>query len=220
MPLQQNWEAKRRGLRASDGELQQRFSDIERSAGMMHGQFKQSLQSVGVPFEIAIQQIEAQIAWNKIIRRKVRPQVDVSEAEIDDALSRMRTNVGKTEARVAEIFVPVDQASLADEAKRSADRIIEQLKRAPPFGAVAQQFSQGATAQAGGELGWVLPGSLDASLDAAVEKLPVKQYSEPIRSSAGWQIVYVIDRRQFAATRPDDMRRNPTPLTLPRPTNT
>jgi len=212
-------DAKRLGLKATDGELQQRFSDIERSAGMAHGQFRQYLQSVGVPLEIAVQQIEAQIAWNKIIRRKVRPQVDVSEAEIDDALNRMRSNVGKTESRVAEIFVPVDRVDLADEAKRSADRIIEQLKRGAPFGAVAQQFSQGATAQAGGELGWVLPGSLDPSLDTAVEKLPVKQHSEPIRSTAGWHILYVIDRRQFAATRPDDMRLNLTQMTLPLPTN-
>ena len=66
-------DAKRWGLKASDGELQQRFNDIERAAGMSRGQFRQYLQSVGVPFEIAVQQIEAQIAWTKIIRRKVRP---------------------------------------------------------------------------------------------------------------------------------------------------
>jgi peptidyl-prolyl cis-trans isomerase SurA len=186
---------------------------------MSRGQFRQYLQSVGVPYEIAVQQIDAQIAWTKIIRRKVRQQVDVSEAEIDDAMNRMRTNVGKTESRVAEIFVPIDRAELADEAKRSAERIIEQLKRGAPFGAVAQQFSQGATAQMGGELGWILPGSLDPSLDGALEKLQVKQYSEPIRSSAGWHILYVIDRRQFAATRPDDMRLNLTQMTLPLPVN-
>ncbi len=112
-------DAKRLGLKATDGELQQRFGDIERSAGMAHGQFRQYLQSVGVPFEIAIQQIEAQIAWNKIVRRKVRPQVDVSEAEIDDALNRMRTNVGKTESRVAEIFVP-DRPGRASPTRPSA----------------------------------------------------------------------------------------------------
>jgi len=212
-------DAKRLGLKTTDGELQQRFGDIERAAGMSRGQFRQYLQSVGVPYEIAVQQIDAQIAWTKIIRRKVRPQVDVSEAEIDDAMSRMRSNVGKTEARVAEIFVPIDRAELADEAKRSADRIVEQLKRGAPFGAVAQQFSQGATAQAGGELGWVLPGSLDPSLDGAIEKLQVRQYSEPIRSSSGWHILYVIDRRQFAATRADDMRLNLTQMTLPLPVN-
>src|SRR5262249_29658222 len=44
-------------------------------------------------------------------------------------------------------------------------------------------------------------------------------YSEPIRSSAGWHILYVIDRRQFAAARPDDMRLNLTQMTLPLPVN-
>ena len=212
-------DAKRLGLKATDGEMQQRLGDIERAAGMSRGQFKQYIQSTGVSFDIAVQQIEAQIAWAKIIRRRVRPQVDVSESEIDDALNRARSNVGKTESRVAEIFVPIDRADLADESKRSADRIIEQLRRGAAFGAVAQQFSQGATAPAGGELGWVLPGSLDPALDAAVERLQVRQHSEPIRSTAGWHIMYVIDRRPFAAARPDDVRLNLTQLTLPLPVN-
>lgn len=210
-------DARRLGLKTSPGELDQRFSDIERAAGMGRGQFRQYLQSVGVPFEIAVQQIDAQIAWSKIIRRRVRPQVDVSEGEIDDALNRMKSNVGKTEARVAEIFVPVDRPDLADEAKRSADRIIGQLRSGAPFGAVAQQFSQGATAQAGGELGWVLPGTLDPALDAAVDRLPIRQASEPIRSPAGYHILYVIDRRQFATARPDDIRLNLVQMTLPLP---
>jgi peptidyl-prolyl cis-trans isomerase SurA len=212
-------DAKRLGLKATDGEMQQRLGDIERAAGMSRGQFKQYIQSTGVSYDIAIQQIEAQIAWNKIIRRRVRPQVDVSEAEIDDAMNRVRTNVGKTESRVAEIFVPIDRADMADDAKRAADRIVEQLKRGAPFGALAQQFSQGATAQAGGELGWILPGGLDPTLDATVEKLPVRQFSEPVRSPAGWHILYVIDRRQFAAARPDDVRLNLTQMTLPLPVN-
>jgi peptidyl-prolyl cis-trans isomerase SurA len=212
-------DAKRLGLKATDNEMQQRLGDIERAAGMARGQFRQYIQSTGVAFDIAVQQIEAQIAWGKIIRRRVRPQVDVSDAEIDDALNRARSNIGKTESRVAEIFVPVDRADMADDAKRSADRIIEQLRRGAPFGAVAQQFSQGATAQAGGELGWVLPGMLDPALDSAIDKLPVRQFSEPIRSTSGWHILYVIDRRQFAAARPDDVRLNLAQMTLPLPVN-
>ncbi|WP_421999541.1 peptidylprolyl isomerase [Reyranella sp.] len=212
-------DAKRLGLKASDAELQQRLNDIERAAGMARGQFRQYLQSIGVPPEIALQQIEAQIAWTKIVRRKVRPQVDVSEAEIDDTLNRVRTNVGKTEYRVAEIFVPIDRADLADEAKRNIDRLGDQVRRGAPFGAVAQQFSQGATAQAGGELGWVLPGTLDPQLDAALGRLQPRQASEPIRTTAGWHILYLIDKRQFAAARPDDVRLNLTQMTLPLPVN-
>jgi len=212
-------DAKRLGLKATDGEMQQRLGDIERAAGMARGQFRQYIQSTGVSFDIAVQQIEAQIAWNKIVRRRIRPQVDVSEAEIDDALSRVRANVGKTESRVAEIFIPVDRPEFADEAKRSADRVVDQLKRGAPFAAVAQQFSQGATAPAGGELGWLLPGALDPALDAAVDKLQVRQFSDPVRSAAGWHVLFVIDRRQFAAARPDDVRLNLTQMTLPLPIN-
>src|SRR5262245_18313515 len=51
-------EAKRLALKPTDMEMQQRFNDIERAAGMSRGQFRQYLQSVGVPFDIATQQIE------------------------------------------------------------------------------------------------------------------------------------------------------------------
>ncbi len=207
------------GVKPSEAEISQRVGEIERGAGMQPGQFKQYLQSIGVPYEIAAHQIEATIAWGKIVRRRVRPQVDVSDAEIDDALARIRTNVGKTESRVAEIFVPIDKVDQADEAKRSADRVIEQLRRGANFAALAQQFSQGATAQQGGDLGWILPGSLDPALDATMEKLPLRQASEPLRTAAGYHILYVIDRRPFASARPDDVRLNLVQMTLALPVN-
>lgn len=207
------------GVRPTEAEINQRVAEIERAAGMQRGQFKLYLQSIGVPYDIAAQQIEATIAWTKIVRRRVRPQVEVSDAEIDDALARIRANVGKTESRVAEIFIPIDKVDQADEAKRSADRVLEQLRRGASFGALAQQFSQGATAQSGGDLGWILPGSLDSALDAVVEKIPLRQVSEPIRTPAGYHILYVVDRRPFASARPDDVRLNLVQLTLALPIN-
>lgn len=212
-------DSKKLGVKPTDAEIQNRYVEIERSAGLGRGQFRQYLQSVGVTPEIANQQIEAQIAWAKIIRRKVRSQVDVSEAEIDDALARMRSNIGKTETRVAEIFVPVDRADSVEEGKRSADRIMEQLRRGAPFAAVAQQFSQGASAAAGGDLGWILPGALDPSLEAAIEKVQPRAFSDPIRSASGWHILYVVDRRPFAAARPDDVKLNLVQMTLALPAN-
>jgi peptidyl-prolyl cis-trans isomerase SurA len=211
--------AKGLGVRATEAEINQRVAEIERAAGMQRGQFKLFLQSIGIPYEIAAQQIEATLSWTKIVRRRVRPQVDVSEAEIDDAMTRIRANVGKTESRVAEIFIPIDKVEQADEAKRSADRVIEQLRRGAAFPALAQQFSQGATAQTGGDLGWILPGSLDPALDAAMEKLPLRQASEPIRTPAGYHILFVVDRRPFASARPDDVRLNLVQLTLALPVN-
>jgi len=211
--------AKALGVKASDEEVNQRVAEIERASGLQRGQFKQYLQSIGVPFEIASQQIEAGLSWAKIVRRRVRPQVDVSDAEIDDGLARIRANAGKTEARVAEIFIPIDRVEQADEAKRSADRVVEQLRRGAAFPALAQQFSHGATAQQGGDLGWILPGSLDPSLDLAVEKLPLRQASDPIRSPSGYHILLVLDRRQYAQSRPEDVKLHLVQMTLALPMN-
>lgn len=207
------------GLRATETEVNGRVGEIERAAGLAPGQFKQYLQGIGVPYEIATQQIGASIAWVKLVRRRIRPQVDVTDAEVDDALARMRANVGKTESRVAEIFIPIDRTDQADEGRRTADRIVEQAKRGTPFPALAQQFSQGATAQSGGDLGWVLPGSLDPALDAVLEKQPVRTASAPIRTAAGWHILYIVDRRPFASSRPDDARVNLVQMTLALPVN-
>lgn len=212
-------DAKRLGLRATEAEISQRVADLERGAGMGRGQFRQFLQASNIPFEVVSQQFEASLSWTKIVRRRVRPQVDVGEAEIDDAIARVRANAGKTESHVAEIFVPIDRVDQADEARRGAERIVEQLRRGAPFGAVAQQFSHGATAAAGGDLGWVLPGSLDPALDAAVARLAPRQASEPIRTPSGWHILYLVDRREFASSRPDDVRLNLVQLTLSLPLN-
>lgn len=211
--------AKALGVKASEEEINQRIAEIERASSLQRGQFKQYLQQIGVPFEIASQQIEAGLSWAKIVRRKVRPQVDVSDAEIDDGLARIRANAGKTEARVAEIFIPIDRVEQADEAKRSADRVVEQLRRGAAFPALAQQFSHGATAQAGGDLGWILPGSLDPALDTAIERLPLRQASDPIRSPSGYHILLVLDRRQYAQSRPDDVKLHLVQMTLALPMN-
>ena len=212
-------DAKKLGLKATEGEINQRVGEIERSAGLAPGQFKLYLQGIGVPYDIAAQQLEASIAWMKIVRRRVRAQVDVSDTEVDEALARMRANIGKTESRVGEIFIPIDRSDQADEAKRAIDRIEEQLKRGASFPSLAQQFSRGATAANGGDLGWVLPGSLDPALDSAIEKLPNRGVSEPIRTPAGWHIVFVADRRNFASARPDDIRLNLVQMTLALPVN-
>jgi peptidyl-prolyl cis-trans isomerase SurA len=172
-----------------------------------------------VPFDIAAQQIEASLDWVKIVRRRVRPRVFVTDSEVDDAASRVKANIGKTESRVAEIFVPIDRPEQAEEAHHAAERIVEQLKRGAPFAALAQQFSQAATAQAGGDVGWILPGSLDPALEAAMDKLPLRQTSEPLRTSAGWHILYVVDRRQYATARPDDVRLDLVQMTLALPVN-
>jgi peptidyl-prolyl cis-trans isomerase C len=64
------------------------------------------------------------------------------------------------------------------------------------FAALAQQASRDlATAQNGGDMGYVLPSQLDPDFEKAVVSLPVGELSAPIKTRVGWAVARVDDRR-------------------------
>jgi peptidyl-prolyl cis-trans isomerase C len=59
----------------------------------------------------------------------------------------------------------------------------------------------------GGELGWLLPSQLPGALAAAVQRLePGATLDEPVRSPAGWHVVWLTERRDLPKPPLDDMR--------------
>lgn len=216
-------EAQRASIKVSAAEIKERVQQIEQANRMGPGGIEQALRGAGVEMTVLTSQIEASLAWSKLVRRKVRGQIDVTDSEIDDALNQIRRNVGKSENRVAEIFLAVDRPDQSDEILRNAQRIIEQIRVGTPFAVMAQQFSQSASAQSGGELGWVLPGQFDPVIEQALAKLtPGRITEQPVRSASGWHILALIDRRTFGAassTNPAEVRVNVVQLLMPLPPN-
>lgn len=215
-------EAQRSQIRPTAGEVKERIQQIEQANGMPPGGIEQALRGAGIEMTVLSAQIEASIVWGKLVRRKVRGQIDVTDAEIDEVLNQIRRNVGKSENRIAEIFLAVDRPDQADEVLRNAQRILEQIRVGTPFAVMAQQFSQSASAATGGDLGWVLPGQLDPVLEAAIAKLqPGRVVDQPVRTAAGWHILALVDRRTFgaAANNQAEIRVNVVQLLLPLPPN-
>ena len=216
-------EAKRAQISAGREEVRERVQQLEQANRMPPGGIEQALRGAGVEMTALTDQIAASIVWGKLVRRKVRGTIDVTDAEIDEVLNQLRRNVGKSENRVAEIFLAVDRPEQADEVLRNAQRILEQIRVGTPFAVMAQQFSQSASAATGGDLGWVLPGQLDPALEAAIARLqPGRVVDQPVRTASGWHILALVDRRTFgaaASANPAEIRVNVVQLLLPLPTN-
>lgn len=215
-------EAQRSQIKVTPAEIRERIQQLEQANRMAPGGVEQALRGSGVEMSVLTIQIEASLAWGKLVRRKVRGQIDVTDAEVDEALNQLRRNVGKSENRVAEIFLAVDRPEQADEVLRNAQRILEQIRVGTPFAVMAQQFSQSASAATGGDLGWILPGQLDPALEAAIGRLqPGRVVDQPVRTASGWHILALIDRRTFgaASTNRAEIRVNVVQLLLPLPPN-
>jgi peptidyl-prolyl cis-trans isomerase SurA len=215
-------EAQRAQIKVTKEEVKERVQQLEQANNMAPGGVEQALRGSGIEMAVLTDQIAASILWNKLVRRKIRGTIDVSDAEIDEAMNQVRRNVGKSENHVAEIFLAVDRPDQADEVQRNAQRILEQIRVGTPFGVMAQQFSQSASAATGGDLGWVLPGQFDPAIEAAIAKLqPGRVTEQPVRSAAGWHILALIDRRTFGAAggNPAEVRVNVVQMLLPLPPN-
>lgn len=197
-------EAARMKISAAPEELDQAIRQLELQNNIPEGKFEEVVARQGASIQALNQQLRAEIAWTKVVRRRVLPGVVITDEEVDLAIQQLKRDVGGTESLLAEILLLVDNPDQEEEARRNAVNIIEQLRNGAAFPAMARQFSNGSTAAAGGDLGWVRSGALPEEVERVVGKLSPGQLSEPIRSTTGFHIVLVRERRQIRLGNPAD----------------
>jgi peptidylprolyl isomerase len=129
------------------------------------------------------------------------PATYPSEEEIKAFYEANRASlVTPTEYDLAQIFIASPQTAdrtVAAAAQKKAVEIATRLQKAPAdFAKVAQEGSDHKeTAAKGGALGWVPETQLIAEVRAVASRLNKGEVSTPIRSSAGWHVIRVLDRR-------------------------
>ncbi len=212
-------EAKRLGVSVPPAEIDEAIKRIAEQNRMGRPQLEALLKSQGVPFTTLQEQVRALLAWQRVMQRRIRQEVVVGDEEIDAVMQRIKANIGKPEYLVAEIFLAVDSPDQEDEVRRTADRLVEEVRRGGNFAALARQFSQSAGAAAGGDMGWVRSGELNPEMDKVLGTMRPGQMSAPVRTATGYHILLVRDQRAFgsSATATGGASEAATPPPQPRP---
>lgn len=153
----------------------------------------------GARMTTLIEQIETEIAWQKTVTRTLAGQGVVSDDEIDQEMQRQRETKSGPEYRVAEIFLPIENRGEEAKVEAVAQRLIEELRRGAVFPTLARNFSQGVTAQGGGDLGWIRRGDIEPELDRYLDELEPGELIGPVRTSAGFHLLLMIEKRTAAA---------------------
>jgi len=99
---------------------------------------------------------------------------------------------------VQEILLAVDNPRDEGQVKKFADNIVQQLRHGGNFPAIAHQFSQGAGAASGGDIGWIQAGQLAPELNRALIALKPGDVSEPVRSASGYHILGLREMRTIS----------------------
>jgi peptidyl-prolyl cis-trans isomerase SurA len=190
-------EAQRRKIVIQDAQIADAIHDIERRNNLPAGALRQKLAADGVSQRTLIGQIRAQLGWSQMLRDQMSQKVSITEADVAEKLKLESQQIGQTEYRLGEIFIPVDDPANAADAQRFAETVISQLHAGAPFPLVAAQFSQTQTALEGGELGWVQANQLDPEIARLVTLMPVGAISNPVRVPGGFEVVNLQGKREI-----------------------
>ncbi|HEY8355487.1 MAG TPA: peptidylprolyl isomerase [Methylophilaceae bacterium] len=105
------------------------------------------------------------------------------------------------QTRLRHILIKLSEVVSESDAQQKMLMIKERLDHGGDFAELARQYSEDASANSGGDLGWVNPGDTVPQFEQAMNMLASGEISEPVRTPFGYHIIQVLERRKQDMTR-------------------
>ncbi len=195
----QSQDAARNGIAVSETEVTQAVTGLETERNMQPGSLLPWLEAHGVPKESLTSEIRAQIAWTKLVVKKLRPNVRVSEDEVARERSKLQNDDGSTsEVQIEILPLPIDKPSNEPQIKALAEKLVAEIRGGAPFESVARALG-GAAAENSAQPFWVAEAQLDPGIAAALKGAANNTVTDPVRTQAGYTIARLMARRGLAS---------------------
>jgi peptidyl-prolyl cis-trans isomerase SurA len=187
------------GVRVPDPDLERAIERIASENKLSPLALRQAIEDSGQSFERFREEVRGEMVVARLREREVDSKVTVSEAEIQNFLRAQSTQEEAVdEYFLLHILVTVPEQATPPEVKARRDRAEEalaQLKAGADFGRVAASFSDAPDALQGGALGWRPAARLPTIFLEAVKSLKIGEYTEVLRSPAGFHVLRLKDKR-------------------------
>ena len=201
--------AKKLNLEASDGEVEDKFTEFK--SPYTEDEFQRQLKERGVTVEDLKNTIRRELSIQKLINREVVSKVAISDQDIKDFYdaNRPQFNVAEPQYRIAQIVVTPrkdpqirnrknDDATNEAEAQRKIKMLTDRLNSGADFAQLAMDYSEDMNSAAtGGDLGYVPESALNQS-DPALKKMVIGmkpgQVSAPIVLKDSTRILKLVTR--------------------------
>ncbi len=182
-------------IKVEAAEIDRALADIARQNGTNPDELRTQLGSAGISIQSLRSQIQADIAWRRLVGGRFGSRIRISQVQVSDALSRITANAAKPQALVSEILLAAETDADLEQADAIGARLLQEIRNGAPFQNVARQFSSASSAAAGGDMGWLAQGELRPELQAIVDQLEPGQVSRPVHAPGGVYIMAVRDKR-------------------------
>ncbi len=186
-------EAKRQSITVTDEEVSKAIDDL--------GQRSERRESVrafiarnGLSMRSMENQIRAQLAWGKVVQRKLKRNVTVSQDEVQRAQRAAASTPGEEELRIAVLELKMTGKGKDEATQKLAEDMALQLKAGTDMATVAARYIKQPEVRFNPPL-WVAESTLPPALQQTLHRLNAGDVTPPLRGPTAIQLIQVLDRK-------------------------
>lgn len=184
-------EATKAGITVPPEMIKEGMTTFASQANLSADEFIAAIGQGGVEPQTFRDFIEVAQAWRELVRAKYGPQLTISEAEIDRAITAGLAPGGPVRVLLNEIVLPTNGGAEGGDAMALARRLQSEIKTETGFGNAAKRYSIAPTAPTFGRLDWQPLDALPQAIAAKIRAMKVGTVSEPF-SVAGAVVLYFL----------------------------
>ena len=186
-------EAEREKIVVEEAEIDEELADRIKKMNMQNKEeFEAALKAQGIPMAAVRKRIADELRRGRIVSRKVRLRVSVTEEEVSQYLEANRPKLETGLAYHARHVLVLPEMGAEDaaweNARIRAELLRSQLLEGVDFAELAKQHSRDASARDGGDLGPLKRGELAQDIESQIVSLSPQAISAPYRSALGYHI--------------------------------
>ncbi len=201
--------AKKLNLEATDGEVEDKFTELK--SPFTEDEFQRQLKERGVSVTDLKSDLRRQLSIQKLLNREVVAKISITDQDVTEFYNgnKAQFNVAEPQYRIAQIVVTPrkepqirnrknDDATNEAEAQRKIKMLMDRLNSGADFAQLAMDYSEDMNSAAtGGDLGYVPESALNQSdpiLKKTVLGMKPGQVSLPLALKEGYRILKMVTR--------------------------
>ncbi len=201
--------ANRVGISVSDDMLNTALSRVAQNLGYTLEELPSVLASQNIDYTAYREDSRKDLMLEQLEQRDVVNRISITPRDLNQCLDNADANAANAyDYNISHILISTPaNATTADveAARKRIDEIYARLEAGEDFGRLAVATSHAQTALDGGSLGWRKGAQLPTLFVDAVTKMKPGEYSKPIQSASGFQIVKLNDMRGAERTMVDQL---------------
>jgi peptidyl-prolyl cis-trans isomerase C len=192
-------ETQRRQVTATDAELDQAMKQV-RSQFPTDAAFQDALKAQKITLDELRKETRSNLLISKMLDQEITPQLTVKPSEVSAFYEKNPDKFQQPETiRASHVLIAVPQnadATTRQKAREKAEDVLKQAKAGADFAKLAQTYSNDASKNRGGDLGYFPKGQMVPTFDAAAFALQQPgQLSGVVESPFGYHVIKLTDRK-------------------------